>query len=199
MKRVAVLVSGRGSNLAAVIAARDRGTLPDTELACVVSNVADAGALAIAASAGISSTVIRHQDFRTRATFDAALVERLHGIDYVLLAGFMRLLSPVMVGAFKNRILNVHPSLLPAFPGAHAVRDAIAYGAKLTGVSVHFVDEGTDTGPVILQRSLAIEDTDTEESLHARIQKIEHQLVPETLALACAGRLRVDGRRVRVG
>ncbi len=195
-----MLVSGRGTNLAAVLAAKSRGELPHAEIACVISNVAGAPALAIAEAAGVPRRVIPHQQFATREAFDEALCAVLleAKADGVLLAGFMRLLTPRFIETFRHRIINVHPSLLPAFPGAHAVRDALAYGAKVTGVTVHLVDEGTDTGPVIMQQSVPIEEDDTEERLHARMQRVEHVLVPRALELLCAGRLSIDGRKVRI-
>lgn len=196
MKRVAVLASGRGSNFAALLDAKARGGLPNAELVLLVSNVPGAGALAIASARGIPASVIDHKGFASRADFDAALVAALRAqqVDYVVLAGFMRLLSPVFIDAYPNRVLNVHPSLLPAFPGAHAARDALAYGAKLTGCTVHFVDHGTDTGPIIAQRSVAIVPGDDEASLQARIQTVEHGLLPEALDHVTSGRVAVHGR-----
>jgi phosphoribosylglycinamide formyltransferase 1 len=200
LSRVAVLVSGRGSNLSALIAAKKRAGLETVEIACVISNVEGVGALDVAARAGIASHLLPHRSFATRQAFDTALVELLQKerIEHVVLAGFMRLLTSTVLRPYQHRIINVHPSLLPAFPGAHAVRDALAYGAKVTGATVHFVDEGTDTGPIISQRAIVIEDGEDEARLHARIQDIEHTLVPEALSLLSEGRLRVEGRRVKI-
>lgn len=195
MKRLGVLISGKGSNLRAVLEKKPRGV----EVACVISNVPGVLGLEVARTHGVETHVIRHQDSPSREAFDATIVKLLEAsrVDFVLLAGFMRLLTPVFLNAFSRRVINVHPSLLPAFPGAHAVRDALQYGVKVTGATVHFVDEGTDTGPIILQRAVPIEDGDDEAALHARVQKIEHEIVPLAVELWASGRLALDGRRVR--
>lgn len=194
--RLAVLVSGRGSNLKAVLDARARGEI-QADICTVVSNVADAPALAHAAAAGVPARVIAHRDFASREAFDEALVAHLREMraDVVLLAGFMRMLTSVFCSAFPKTI-NVHPSLLPAFPGAHAVRDALAYGAKVTGVTVHFVELALDAGPIIAQEAVAIARDDDEAALHARLQLVEHRLVPQAVAAVCAGKARLEGRHV---
>ncbi len=193
-KQLAVLVSGRGSNLRAVLEAHARGEIA-ADISRVISNVADAPALGFAEKAGVKTSVVRHQDFKTREDFDTALVQQLSGTDIVLLAGFMRILTPVFCAAFPQTV-NVHPSLLPAFPGAHAVRDALAHGAKITGVTVHFVEAALDAGPIIAQEALAILPDDDEDKLLQRVHAVEHRLVPATVAALCAGRVHRDGRRV---
>lgn len=195
--RVGVLVSGSGSNLQALL---DASRAPDSpaEIALVVSNVPSAFALERARQAGVETAVLEHRAHPSREAFDTALVERLvaHRIEWVCLAGFMRLLTPIFLRAFSGRVLNVHPALLPAFPGLHAPRQALEAGVKLAGCTVHFVDEGTDTGPIIAQAAVPVLDADDETSLAARIQLEEHRLYPAALARAVRGELRIEGRRV---
>lgn len=198
-----ILISGRGSNLQAILDAVERGAL-DARVRVVISNRADAPGLTRAAQARIPTATIAHRDYSSREAFDAALVEALRGAgaELIVLAGFMRVLTPVMIGAYHDRIINIHPSLLPAFPGAHAHRDALAYGVKVSGCTVHFVDEGTDTGPIIRQRAVPVLDDDDEERLAARVLAVEHALLVEALAAMAEGRVSVepgDGdRRARV-
>lgn len=198
-----ILISGRGSNLQAILDAVERGAL-DARVRAVISNRADAPGLSRAAQAKIPTATIAHRDYSSREAFDAALVEALRGAgaELIVLAGFMRVLTPVMIGAYPNRIINIHPSLLPAFPGAHAHRDALAYGVKVSGCTVHFVDEGTDTGPIIRQRAVPVLDDDDEERLAARVLAVEHALLVEALVAVAEGRVSVepgDGeRRARV-
>jgi phosphoribosylglycinamide formyltransferase-1 len=184
LKTLGVLISGRGSNLQAILDAIRDGKL-DARVGVVVSNVADAPGLERARKAGVPTVVLSHKDFRSREEYDEALLERLraHDVDLVCLAGFMRLLSPVLVRAFRGRILNVHPSLLPAFPGLHAQRQALEHGVKVTGATVHLVDEELDHGPILLQRAVPVLDDDDEESLSARILEQEHRIYPEAIAL----------------
>lgn len=190
---IGVLASGHGTNLQALI---DAG-LP---VGVVLSNVADAGALARARRAGIPALAIPHNDFATRAAFEDALLAALatHGARFVVLAGFMRLLTPHFLERFPDRVINVHPALLPAFPGVDAQRQALDHGVRVTGVTVHFVDAGTDTGPIILQEPLAIDDAWSLDDLRERLHLIEHRLLPRAVALLVEGRLRRDGRRVRI-
>lgn len=194
---IAVLVSGNGSNLQSIINAIEAGTL-DVRIACVVSNNPDAYALSRAHQHGIPTVVLEHRGFANRREYDAALVAVLEerGVKLVVLAGFMRILSEVMVAAFPNAIINIHPALLPAFPGLHAQQQALDYGVRFTGCTVHFVDCGTDTGPIILQASVPVEQDDTEESLSLRIQREEHRLFPEAIALFAGHKLEVNGRKV---
>ena len=196
MKRVGVLISGRGSNLQALIDAEREQQLGG-ELAVVISNVEAAPGLERARQAGIT-TLVRDHRGRAREAFDAGLVEDLKARDceLVCLAGYMRLLSPVFVSAFPSRVLNVHPALLPAFPGLEAQRQAWEYGVKLSGATVHIVDEGLDSGPIVLQEAVPVRDSDTAESLAARILEVEHRLYPRAVKLLLSGRYRIEGRRV---
>lgn len=195
-KRVAVLVSGNGSNLQALLDAE----LGPASVVVVVSNVPTAFALERAQKAGVPTEVLAHGGYSTRDAFDAALVAvlRRHQAELVCLAGFMRLLGPTFVRAFPERILNVHPALLPAFPGMHASRQALAHGAKLAGCTVHLVDEGTDTGPIVAQAAVPVLPGDTEERLGQRIQAEEHRLYPRVVRWMAEGRVRVQGRQVEV-
>ena len=200
--RLGVLISGSGTNLQAILDAVRAGTLT-TEVAVVVSNIASAKGLDRARAAGVPVAVVDHKAFPDRTSFDAALVEllRANGVNLVVLAGFMRLVTPTLLGAFPNRVVNVHPALLPAFPGIHAQKQALDYGVKVTGCTVHFVDAGTDTGPVIAQATVAVEDTDDEESLRTRILAQEHTLLPKVLQWIADGRVHVEtgeGKRPRV-
>ena len=197
--RIAVLASGGGTNLQALIDAATDGTL-GAEIALVLSNNPEAGALERAQRAGIPTCCIDHRGFASREAFDTAVVAALKegGVELVALAGFMRILSPVFIDAFPGRIMNIHPALLPAFPGLHVQRKAIEYGAKFAGCTVHFVDGGVDTGPIIIQAVVPVHDDDTEESLAARILVQEHRIYPEAVHLFAAGRLRLEGRRVLV-
>ena len=192
-KNVAVLISGRGSNLRALIASDVRPAIR-----VVISNRADAARLDAARDAGIEALVIQHRDFARRAAFDHALVEALRerGIALVCLAGFMRLLGPTFCAAFPNAILNIHPSLLPAFPGVDAQSQAIAHGAKVSGATVHFVTPELDAGPIVTQRAVPVLDGDTADTLAARILEVEHQIYPEAVRRVLAGGWRVTGRRV---
>jgi phosphoribosylglycinamide formyltransferase-1 len=194
-----VLASGRGSNLQAILDACARPGFP-ARVAVVVSDRERALALERARAAGVEALWVNPKDFGEREAYDLALVGELErrGVGLVCHAGWMRILSPAYVRAFAGRALNVHPSLLPAFPGLHAQRQALDHGAKVTGATVHFVDEGVDTGPIVLQAAVAIEPTDTEETLAARILVQEHRLYPEAIRLFAEGRLQIQGRRVIV-
>ena len=196
---LAVLVSGNGSNLQAIINRIESGDL-NARIACVISNCPDAYALTRAKAHGIPAVIHENSAYASRREYDAALVEILrgYGVKLVVLAGFMRILSNVMVEAFPNAIMNIHPALLPSFPGLHAQQQALDYGVKFTGCTVHFVDCGTDTGPIILQSVVPVEQADTEESLSARIQIEEHRAFPEAIRLFVEGKLAIDGRLVRI-
>ena len=193
-KRLVVLASGSGSNAQALLAREDLGG----DVVAVVSDVATAGVLARAEAAGVEAVCVDRAAYADRATWEAALIAAVaeREPDLVVLAGFMRILS----GAFVSRwpILNVHPSLLPSFPGAKAVEDALQHGAKVTGVTVHFVVEEVDAGPIVAQQVVPIDPDDTPESLHDRIKAVEHRLLPDAVALFCTDRLSVDGRTVRI-
>jgi len=196
VQRIAVLVSGAGSNLAALLGAGAE-TLGG-RVVLVLSDRDGAGALTLATRAGVPTAVVRPADHDDRPGWDAAVLSAVEAAaaDLVVLAGFARILGPAFPARFPT--LNVHPSLLPAFPGAHAVSDALAWGVRLTGCTVHFVDAQVDHGPVVAQEAVAVEPGDTAERLHARIKTVEHRLLPACVALACAGRLWVDGRHVKV-
>lgn len=197
--RIGVLVSGNGTNLQSVIDRIEDGTLP-AEITCVISNNSGAFALDRARTHNIPAIHVDHRHFSSREAYDAALVETLrkYRVDLAVLAGFMRIITPVLIDAFPHAIMNIHPALLPAFPGLHAQRQALEYGVKIAGCTVHFVDTGTDTGPVILQRAVPVQDDDSEETLSARIQVEEHRAYPQAIKLYAEGRLHVVGRRVFV-
>ena len=192
--RVGVFVSGSGSNLQALIDAK----IPSVEIVVVVSNSPDAYAIERAKKSKIPVEVIDHRNYSSREDFEREIQKRLdqYKVDLIALAGFMRILTPLFIRNYKNRIMNLHPALLPSFPGTNAVKQALMYGVKFTGCTVHFVDEGVDTGPIILQTVVPINDTDTEESLLERIHKEEHRIYPEAIRLFGEGKLRIEGRRV---
>jgi len=195
-----VLASGRGSNLGAILEACRRDEFP-ARVVVVVSDRERAAALERARREGVDALVLDPKAYGDRAAYDEALVTTLERYrpGLVCLAGFMRLLGSAFVGAWAGRLMNVHPSLLPAFPGLHPHRQALAYGVKVSGATVHFVDDGVDTGPVILQASVPLRPDDTEDSLSARILVEEHRLYPEAIRLFAEGRLAIAGRRVHVG
>jgi phosphoribosylglycinamide formyltransferase-1 len=194
------MISGRGSNFAALADAIDRGRLP-ARIAVVISNRDDAAGLEHARSRGIRAIVMPHRDFASRAAYDEALVAALqpHGVRFVCLAGFMRLLGPAFCQAFPNAILNIHPSLLPAFPGVDAQQQALEHGVKVTGATVHFVTPELDAGPIVMQATVPVEDADTVETLSARILAQEHRIYPEAVRRLLTEDWRIDGRRVVFG
>ncbi len=197
--KLGVLVSGSGTNLQSILDASLSGRIP-VEVAVVISNRPRAKALDRARSAGVPTVVISHRRFKERETFETALIDGLrdHGVQWVALAGFMRLLTPHFLGAFSGRVVNIHPALLPAFPGVHAQRQALDYGVKFTGCTVHFVDQGTDTGAIIGQTVVPVSHDDDEETLAARILEQEHQLYPQMLGLLAQGQVRRQGRKVEI-
>ncbi len=199
MVAAGVLISGTGSNLQAIIDRIAAGRL-DCAIRVVISNRAGASGLARAEAAGIPTRVIDHRGFAGREDFDAALVAALRdaGVELVVLAGFDRLVTRVLIGAFPARIMNIHPALLPAFKGLHAQRQALEYGVKIAGATVHFVDEETDHGPIIIQGAVAVCSDDTEEQIRDRILALEHDIYPTAIELFAAGRLEVQGRHVIV-
>jgi phosphoribosylglycinamide formyltransferase-1 len=197
---VGVLASGRGTDFQSLVDAKARGDL-DVTLAVLVCNVPDAPVIGRAGKAGVPAVVIDHRSYgKDREAFEREVVRVLREkrVDLVVFAGFMRLVTPYFVREFPARIMNIHPSLLPAFPGAHAPADAIAWGAKVSGCTIHFVDESVDGGPVILQKAVPVLDDDTPEALAARILEAEHAFLPIAVRLFAEGRLRVEGRRVRI-
>src|SRR5881296_1246019 len=198
--KVGVLASGRGTDFQSLVDARKRGDL-DVDLAVLVCNVPGAPVLDRAKAANVSAVVIDHRPFgKDREAFEREVVKVLRDkrVDLIVFAGFMRLVSTAFILEFPNRIMNIHPSLLPAFPGAHSHRDAIAAGVKVSGCTIHFVDASVDGGPIILQKAVPILEDDTEDSLAARILEQEHILLPLAVRLFAEGRLRVEGRRVRI-
>ena len=198
-QKLGVLCSGRGTDLQSIIDAIGRGEV-DAEIAVVLTDKPEAFALQRAERAGIKAVCVNRKQYEDREPFEEALIEELEaaGVTLVVLAGFMRILTPVFVRHFAGRIMNIHPALLPSFPGAHAHRDVLAYGVKVSGCTVHFVDEGTDSGPIILQAAVPVLDGDTEETLGARVLEQEHVIYPQAIQLYCEGRLQVEGRQVRI-
>jgi phosphoribosylglycinamide formyltransferase-1 len=199
--RLGVLVSGRGSNLSALLAAEAAGALAPAEIAVVISNRPGVRALEIAAAAGKPAITIDHKTAGGREPFEQALLAalRAHGVEAVVLAGFMRVLTRTFIDAFPQRIVNTHPALLPAFPGTDAPAQALAHGVKLAGVTVHFVDAGVDTGPIIAQRAVPVLPGDDAATLHHRIQHEEHRLLPVVVRALAQGRLVCEGRTVTIG
>jgi phosphoribosylglycinamide formyltransferase-1 len=198
--KIAVLVSGSGSNLQVLIDQLHRDTTCDIEISVVISDRPTAYALTRARQAGIPTHVVRLRDFPDRNAFDAEISRVIddYEAELIVLAGFMKVLQPKFVQKYRNCIINIHPSLLPAFPGARPLPDALAYGVKVSGTTVHFVDEGLDTGPIIAQVSVPVYDNDNEESLHARIQIEEHQIYPKVVKWYAEGKLEIVGRKVTV-
>ncbi len=198
-KRIGVLLSGRGSNFEALADSVAAGRIPNAEIAIVISNRENAPGLEKARARGIPALAIPSRGLE-REAYDklvlAALADKK--VDLVCLAGYMRLLSPAFVAAFRNRILNIHPSLLPAFPGLESQRQALEHGAKFSGCTVHFVDENLDAGPIILQAAVPIQDDDTAETLSERVLREEHRIYTEAVRIILEGRYRIDGRRVLV-
>ena len=197
--RIAVLASGRGSNLQALIDGVEKGFVP-AEIAVVVSDKPCSLALERAKQHGIKTAVFVRADYSDKQSFDAALARYLQqeSIELICLAGFMRILGADFVKTFPNKIINIHPSLLPSFPGLNAQKQALDYGVKFSGCTVHFVDEGMDTGPIIGQRTVPVLDNDTEESLSARILRQEHELYPWVVRQIALGNVHVEGRRVTI-
>ena len=197
--RIGVLASGRGSNLQAIIDAIEAGKL-DCRLAVVVSDRGDARALERARKHGTEAVFLDPKGYPDREAFDRAVLAVLaeHRVELVCLAGYMRVLTPAFVRALPGRIMNIHPALLPAFPGLHAQRQALEHGVKVAGATVHFVDDGVDTGPIILQAAVPVQDDDTVETLSTRILAEEHQIYPRAIQLFAEGRLHVAGRRISI-
>lgn len=192
-----ILISGSGTNLQAILDASQKKSYP-AKVSVVISNQADAFGLKRANKKNIPTQVISHQDFTSRQDFEERVIQTLDafGVELVILAGFMRVLSPYFIKKYSGRILNIHPALLPAFPGTDAIRKAWEQGVRLTGVTVHFVDEGTDTGPIILQKEVSIHPQESLDVLSKKIHKVEHQLFPKAIRLYAEGKLVIQGRKV---
>jgi phosphoribosylglycinamide formyltransferase 1 len=197
--RLGVLISGSGTNLQAIIDAAEADTL-DAEVAVVISDRADARGLERARAHGIEAVLVERGGFVSAADFNAAIRETLrdHTVEWVVMAGYMRLLGTEVLDAFPDHVLNLHPALLPSFPGADGIGDALGYGVKVTGVTVHFANENFDEGPVIAQEALAVFEDDTKESLAERIHEIEHRIYPAALQLIAEGRVSIVGRKARI-
>ena len=197
MINIGVLASGRGTNLQAIIEAIEEGEI-EGRINIVISDNRDAFALKRAKQNNIETQYVDFKSFKNREDYDKEIIKILEEkkIDLVVLAGYMRILSPFFINTYKNKIMNIHPALLPSFPGLHAQRQAVEYGAKVSGCTVHFVDEGVDSGPIVLQKSVEVKDDDTEELLEERILKEEHQIYPKAIQLFSEGRLMIEGRRI---
>lgn len=197
--RLGVLASGEGTNLQAILDAQSDKNFP-AEVVAVLSDNPEAGALKRAEAKHISTFCVERKDFGSREAHDEAVMQILseNQVELVILAGYMRIVGKAFVERYRNKIMNIHPALLPSFPGLHSVKQALDCGVKVTGVTVHFADEGTDTGPIILQEAVFILENDTEESLTQRVHQVEHRLYPMAIELFATGRLQVEGRRVRI-
>ena len=197
--KLGVLISGNGSNLQSIIDHIEKGSLKAV-IKIVISNNPDAPGLKRAEKHSIPCVVLKNSDFKSKEDFDLKLIKTLkdNGVDLVVLAGFMRIISPAFLKAFTHKIMNIHPALLPSFPGLHGQKQAVDYGVKFSGCTVHFVDEGVDTGPVIIQSAVPVFDDDTEESLAARILKEEHKIYPRAIQLFADGKIEIKGRKVSI-
>jgi phosphoribosylglycinamide formyltransferase-1 len=197
--KIAVLCSGNGTNLQAIIDSVKSGYIP-AEIALVVSDNKDARALVRAKEAGVETLFLDTKNYKSREDYDKEIVKRLkkNDVSLVVLAGYMRLLSPYFVREYKDRVINIHPALLPSFKGSHGIKDALESGSKVTGVTVHFVTDKLDDGPIILQKPVDIKDNDNEETLLDRVHKEEHMIYPEAIKLFALGKLTIEGRRVRI-
>lgn len=199
MLNLGVLISGRGSNLQAIIDAAEGGDIP-AKVAVVISNKAGAYGLERAEKRNIPTAVFDPKKFKDKNTYELEIVKVLkqHKVDLVCLAGYMRIVGKVLLEHYQGKLLNIHPALLPAFPGLHVQKAALDHGVKIAGATVHFVDEGCDTGPIIIQAAVPVLEDDTEEALSARILEQEHQIYPEAIKLFAEGKLKIEGRRVRI-
>ena len=196
---IGVLVSGSGSNLQSIIDKIEEGTL-DASISIVISNISDAYALERARRHNIKSVVVDHRQFKTREEFEKKLIDllRAHSVELVIMAGFMRILSSLFLQTFPSRIMNIHPALLPSFQGLHGQKQAFDYGVKFSGCTVHFADDGVDTGPIIMQAIVPVFDNDTADTLQQRILKEEHRLFPQAIQFYAEGRIQIEGRKVRI-
>ncbi|HEY3375442.1 MAG TPA: phosphoribosylglycinamide formyltransferase [Candidatus Aquicultor sp.] len=194
-----VLISGSGSNLQAIIDKCESGEVP-ADIAVVISSRSDAYGLVRATTHNIPTAILKRSEYADEAAYNVALLKQLrqYGVELVVMAGYMRLLGKEVLDVYPNRALNLHPALLPSFPGAHGIADALAYGVKVTGITVHFANEVFDEGPIILQECVYVDEDDTEETLAAKIHAVEHVIYPKAIKLYCEGRLRIEGRRVHI-
>jgi len=199
MLKIGVLVSGRGSNLQAIIDAIEAKKIK-AEIAVVISNIPGVAALDRAKKHGIKAVAVNDKEFKDKSSYEKDIIAELekNNVGLVCLAGYMKLISPEFVRHFKGKMMNIHPALLPAFPGLHVQRTALEHGVKISGCTVHFVDEGCDTGPIIIQAAVPVLDDDTQESLSARILEQEHRIYPEAIRLFSEGKLKIEGRRVKI-
>jgi phosphoribosylglycinamide formyltransferase 1 len=197
--KLGVLISGNGSNLQSIIDHIEKGSLKAV-IKIVISNNPDAYGITRAKKHGIPVVVLKNGDFKNKEEFDLELIRILESkcVDLVILAGFMRIITPTLLKAFHQKIMNIHPALLPSFPGIHGQKQALEYGVKISGCTVHFVDEGVDTGPIILQNAVQVFDDDTEETLAARILTEEHRIYPKAIQLFAEGKIEIKGRKVRI-
>jgi len=197
--KVGVMASGRGSNFQAILKELNKGNLPDVEISHLIVNKKDAQVIKIAKKQNIPYSIIESKN-KTRTEFEKEIIHifREKNIEIIVLAGFMRILSSNFVNEYKHKIINIHPSLLPAFPGAHAHRDVIKSGVKKSGCTVHFVDEGVDSGPIIMQASINLEKGETEDSLSKKILIKEHQIFPKVLQLLCSNKIRIIGQNIKI-
>ncbi|MFD2334403.1 phosphoribosylglycinamide formyltransferase [Cohnella sp. GCM10020058] len=198
--RIAVFASGSGSNFQALAEAAKAGELGPAEIALLVCDKPEAKVMSRASELGVETYAFRPKEYASREAYETVIAAELaaRGIGLIVLAGYMRILTDVLVGAYEGRMINVHPSLLPSFPGIRAIEQALDYGVKVTGVTVHFVDGGLDSGPIIAQRVIAIETGDTPDTLASRIHAVEHELLPRTVRLIAEGRVSLEGRIVTV-
>ena len=197
--KLGVLISGNGSNLQSIIDHIEKGSLTAV-IKIVISNNPDAYGITRAKKHGIPFVVLKNGDFKNKEEFDLELIRILESkcVDLVILAGFMRIISPTILKAFPQKIMNIHPALLPSFPGIHGQKQALEYGVKISGCTVHFVDEGVDTGPIIMQKAVQVFDDDTEETLAARILTDEHRIYPQAIQLFAEGKIEIKGRKIRI-
>ena len=197
--KLGVLISGNGSNLQSIIDHIEKGSLKAV-IKIVISNNPDAYGITRAKKHGIPVVVLKNGEFKNKEEFDLELIRILKNncVDLVILAGFMRIITPTFLKAFPQKIMNIHPALLPSFPGIHGQKQAVEYGVKLSGCTVHFVDEGVDTGPIIIQSAVQVFDDDTEETLAARILKEEHKIYPQAIQFFAEGKIEINGRKVRI-
>ncbi|HUV82266.1 MAG TPA: phosphoribosylglycinamide formyltransferase [archaeon] len=197
---IAVLVSGRGSNMQAIIDNIENGTIPNASIAVVLSDVGGTYALERAQNQGIDTFFVNPEQYEDKASYESEILGILekYNINLILLAGYMRVVGPTLLNPYRNKMLNIHPALLPSFPGLHAQKQAFDHGVRVSGCTVHFVDDGVDTGPIIIQKCVPVLEDDTEETLASRILEQEHKIFPEAVRLFVQGQLRIERRKVRI-